>query len=589
MAPVAAAPDTAALLAQREALLAGSNAAAFGRRMVAGGSGGVSFSNPHFGWRGGERLYAAQMTVPGKIDVFGASPHGLPFPMMGFSDKVGWSVTHTTDKRSTIYELELDPADPRRYRVGQTLEAMRPVEVSVPTAGGVQTRTIWETRYGPVIQSRQLDWSRQRAYAFADPERGNLRFAAQFMEIAQATSVAQIKASLDRRLGSPWSNLTAADRGGDVLYANITVAGHVTDDQLARCVVASPAKALMDMADVTVLNGSDPSCAWTADPRAPQPGIIPAALRPSMIRSDMVFNSNDSHWLASLDTSARLEGFQKVIGPEVTARGERTRIALLYGRSLTPEAGGGGVTPQAWEKLFFSARNLTAELVLDDLLADCRARPGVVLQDGARFDLTAACNVLAGWDRTDRLGARGSVLFGEFVRGLQRVPMTGFALTPKYWRTPFDPAQPLTTPAGFVATEETRQALARAAGRLQAAGVAIDAPLGQVQFVERDGSPIPLSGASYTYHMMVMGAPQAGRLGDPRVGDSYIHVVQLGQGAPRGRFIVTYSQATNPASPHFSDMTRLFSSQQMIDITFTPAQIAAAQVGATIRLSPAAN
>jgi len=579
-------PDTLALLEQRELLIAGSNAAAFGREMTQGGAGGFSFSNPHFGWRGTERLYAAQLTVPGKLDVFGGSPHGLPFPMMGFGKDVGWSVTHTTDKRSTIYELTLDPSDPRKYRVGDSVEAMRPVAISVPTKAGVVKRVIWETRYGPVIQSRQLPWTTVRAYAFADPERGNLRFADQFLDIARAGSVREIKAALDRHQGSPWSNVTAADSGGEAFYANISVAAHITDAQLKRCVIKGPARIFMDMADVTVLDGADPTCAWTLDPRAPQPGIIPAQMRPSMFRNDVVFNSNDSHWLATADVSGKLEGYPQVIGPEATARGERTRIAALYARSLGGAGpGGGGVSPAKWEGLFFSSRNVTAELVLDDVLADCRGRPNLTLATGAVVDLKPACGALARWDRTDRLASRGSALFGEFMRGLERVPMTGFALAPRYWRTPFDPADPIATPSGFVASDETRLALAKAADRLTKAGIGLEAPLGDVQFTTRGGGRLPLSGASYTYHMLVTDGPAAGvGMGEARVGDSYIHMVKLGPDGPSGRFIVTYSQAANPASPHHADMTEAFSEQRLLDVAFSPAEVAAGQIGDVVIL-----
>ena len=70
---------------------------------------------------------------------------------------------------------------------------------------------------------------------------------------------------------------------------------------------------------------------------------------------------------------------------------------------------------------------------------------------------------------------------------------------------------------------------------------------------------------------------------DIRTGDSYIHAVTLGPRGPRGRFIVAYSQSTNPASPHFADMTEAYSSHRWLDVAFSSAEIAAAQVGPTIR------
>lgn len=569
-----------AQLARQEATRGGSNAAAFGRQYVPGGDGGMSFANPHYAWHGSERLHAFHLTVRGQFSVFGATAYGLPFPMMGFSEHIGWGITHTTDRRSTLYELALDPASPTRYRVGNQVRAMRPVKVRVPTADGQVNYTFWETDFGTVIAGAGLAWTRERAYAFLDPQRGNNRFADQFLAIARARDVGGIRTALLRHMGSPWSNTTAADRSGAVLYGNVSVAGNITDEQLARCIVASEARRYMDLADVTVLDAAKPGCAWTRERDAAQPGIIPARRRPVMIREDATWNSNDSHWLAGPDPAARLEGYQQVIGEERSVRGERTRVAALYARQMLDS---GGATPAKWESAFFSARNLTAELMLDDLLADCAAQPSVKMPDGTTFDLAPACAVLQKWDRRDTLQSRGSALFVEFLRNLKTKPMTGFAPVAAYWRVPFDAADPLGTPRGFVATEETRQTLARAVQRLASGQIALDAPLGEVQGVIRNGKRIPVSGSSFGYHMVRPGAFAAGQgITEIRGGDSYIHMVSLTPSGVRGRFLVTYSQSTNPSSPHFADMTEVFSREALLDVAFAPADVQAAQVGETV-------
>lgn len=576
-------PPTLDRAQERAAAAGGSNAFAAGSAVLGRRRGGFTFANPHFPWHGTERLYVAHLTVPGSLDIFGASLYGVPVPLIGFTRAIGWSDTHTTDKRSTIYELTLDPTDPTRYRIGDTWEAMRAVTVSVPTSATDTLRhTIWETRYGPMLVGQSLPWTSTRAYAFADPERGNVRMADTFLAIARARSVAGIRDALQRHHGSPWSNVTAADSAGGVFYGNISVAAYITDAQWARCAVSTPARAFQDLADVTVLSGSDPSCAWTRDPRAPQPGIIPATLRPWTIRRDVVFNSNDSHWLSTPDSAGRLEGYLGVIGPERTVRGERTRVAALYSQHFM--AGTNALTPRAWETLFFSSRNLLAELVLDDVVADCRANPVVAMADGSSVDLGSACSVLERWDRTDRLESRGSALFADFMRGLQRVPMTGFALAARYWKVPFDVGDPVGTPRGFVPSLETRRALAAAAARFAAARVAMDAPLGEVQAVVRRDERLPMSGASFTYHMASPAGLVPGRgITDLRLGDSYIHAVTLAPSGPVGRFLVTYSQSTNPASPHFADMTATFSRQGWLDVAFSRDEVTRAQVGPTHR------
>ncbi|UNK80064.1 penicillin acylase family protein [Sphingopyxis granuli] len=572
--------------------MAGSNAAAFGRKMTAWG-GGLSFSNPHFPWDGIERLHAVQLTVPGKYNVFGATLYNLPVPMLGFNESMGWSITYTTDQHATVYQLELDPKSPTRYMVDGHSEAMTAVTVAVPvkTGTGIETRKrkLWRTRYGWMMALPGFEWTDRRAYSIADAENGNVRLADAFLDVGKAKTVDVVKAALDRHMAFPWSNLTAADSTGQVLYANISLTPDIDDAKLARCRVTVDAQIAPTVEYVAaILKGSDSTCGWGRDPAAVQPGTVPASRRPSMIRDDFVLNSNDSHWLATWESSATLDGYAATIGNERTLRGERTRMGIIMAlgrRDGSDGLGAPGIDAGKWEALFFRSRNLMAELLLDDTLADCRVRPVVDLADGGKVDLTQACSILARWDRTDRPDARGSTLFREFMLGLERLPETGFKLAARYWKVPFDPANPIATPRGLKVSDETRTALARAVLRMSRAGIAIDAPLREVQFASRNGARLPLSGSSYTYHMLV--DPIRANPGDPQRlrGDSYIHVVELRPEGPRGRFMVTYSQSTNPRSPHFGDLTTLYSSQTLADVAFTPPQVEAEQVGETVRLS----
>ncbi len=570
----------------------GSNAAAFGRDMTLNGR-GMSFSNPHFPWSGPERLYAVHLIVPGRLNVFGAGLYGFPLPMLGFNQSFAWSITYTTDSHATVYELDLDPAVPTRYRVGDRFEDMKPVLVSTPvkTDEGVKTRVhvLWRTRYGFVLVSNQLPWTTRKAYALADPEAANVRLLDQFLDLARSPDVHRAKAALDKHMSVPWSNVTAADSAGEALYANVSLTPNITNEQLAHCRAEINKDYLPINAIAPVLKGSDPACAWRNDPAAVQPGTIPPAGRPFAFRSDFAFNSNDSYWLPTFTATGVLEGYANVIGNERTLRGERTRMGALLalGRQSGEDGlGPPGIDPGKWEALFFRSRNLMAELLLDDLLTDCRRDPKVDLGSPTGVvDLTHACDVLGRWDRTDRLEARGSTLFAQFIRNLERLPETGMKLADRYWLVPFDPKDPLRTPRGLKVTAETRAALARAVVMLAASGVSLEAPLGRVQHAERNGVFLPMSGSSYAYNMVVAPLRAKDGLAPVATGDSYMHIIGFGPDGPKGRFIVTYSQSTNPLSPHFADMTALFSSQSLANVDFTPEEIGADQIGPTVILN----
>ena len=61
-----------------------------------------------------------------------------------------------------------------------------------------------------------------------------------------------------------------------------------------------------------------------------------------------------------------------------------------------------------------------------------------------------------------------------------------------------------------------------------------------------------------------------------RHGNSYIQVVTWDDSrCPDASSVLTYSQSTNPASPHFADMTRVYSAKEWVDMPFCAAEIEA--------------
>ena len=69
------------------------------------------------------RFFQFHVTVPGQMDVMGGSLSGFPFINIGFNKDVAWS--HTVDKANhfSLYELKLDPTNPRKYIVRRAVRA----------------------------------------------------------------------------------------------------------------------------------------------------------------------------------------------------------------------------------------------------------------------------------------------------------------------------------------------------------------------------------------------------------------------------------------------------------------------------------
>jgi acyl-homoserine-lactone acylase len=567
---------------------AGSNGYAFGGAATGNGR-GLLLGNPHWYWQPTNRLLEAHLTVPGQYDVMGGSVVGSPLITLGFNRSLAWTQTVATDARGTIYELTLDPFDPTRYLVDGVSRPMqvRTVAVRTRTASGAYETVrhdFWTTEYGPVLASAQMPWTRTHAYALDDVGAHNNRYLNQLLEMGEAKNVHDLKARLSRTMGLFWLNTIAADSRGEALYADMTAVPDVPADVYRDCArpLAIPQSTL-----VKVLDGSRSACGWRTEAGSPAPGVMPASRKPSRFTRSYVGNSNSSYWV--IDAGAPLDGFSPIIGDEQAPTNIRTRHGLLMAARF---AGGRtpGASPQAdmarLESLLFDNRDHLAELVLDDLLAACDRQPRIRQADGAERDLSASCAVLRRWDRKDELTSRGAQLFREFARLARPAGQEDPATVAGFWRVPFDPKDPIHTPRGLnTATDAPLQLLAKAADRLQAAGVAADAPLAEVQYIERNGQRFPLPGGVIFNRITL--TLQAGGYREP-IGsaDSYIQVVGFDARGPVADTLVVNSQSTDPDSPWYADQAPLFAAKQWVRAPFRVDDVARAAVEPPLRLWP---
>lgn len=562
--------------AELESFGLGSNGWAFGRDVTANKS-GVLLGNPHFPWEGANRFYEMHLTIPGKLDVMGVTIGGAPGMSIGFNKDVAWTHTVSTDRHFTLAELTLDPTDPTTYLVDGKPMKMTVRTISVPVKGEAtpRTRTLYSTIYGPVVTAPQagLKWTAKSAYALQDANRDNLRGGDAWLDISRAKSVGEIRSIIIRTLGMPWVNTIAADRNGDALYADVTSTPNVSTDKLKICAPPSGLGPLAAGQRVFLLDGARATCTWDKAAGAATPGLMPGASMPSVIRTDYVANSNDSYWLAN--GSAPVTGQPAIVGPTGTPQNLRTRNGLLaIAARLSGKDGlpGNKVDPAAVKAMLYRNSNLAAELVMPDLGTACADGPAPVVADKP-VDIRRACEILTRWDRRMDETSVGPQLFIEFWKDAEKIPGV--------WATPFDAADPINTPRGLksdaATTAKLRQALANAVSRLNAANVAIDAPWGEVQVATRGGLRIPVHGGEGSDG--VLNAQQAKLVPGiglvPYHGSSYIQVVTFDAKGPVVDAILTYSQSTDPDSPHFADQTRLHAQKGWVTLPFSKAAIAA--------------
>ncbi|MEV8624706.1 penicillin acylase family protein [Streptomyces sp. NBC_01268] len=546
-----------ALFAAENATM-GSNAVAFQGSTTANGR-GLLLGNPHYPWQGGRRFWQSQQTIPGELNVSGASLLGTVPVSIGFNDKVAWSHTVATGVPVNLHQLTLDPSDPTAYLVDGRPERMTPRTVTVAVKDGAPvTRTQWWTRYGPVVSGLgpqlPLPWTTTTAFALNDPNAANLRASDTALGFARSRSTQGLVDTLRRTQGLPWVNTIGADSSGHTLFTQAQLLPRITDELAQRC--STPlGRATYPASGVAVLDGARGDCALGSDPDAVQPGVFGPARMPVLRDAPYVENSNDSAWLANAERP--VTGYERIFGTVGTPRSLRTRGAV---EDVAAMAERGRLTVADLQRQQFADRAPAGDLAAADTARACAS---------ALADDPEACRVLGAWDRTMDAGSRGALLFDRFWRRFT-------ATTPQaeQWKVPFSAADPVGTP-NTVNTDAPAfaKALRDAVAELRAAGIALDAPLGRHQFVVRNGVRVPVGGGTEALGVWnktePVWNPAGGGYTEVAHGSSHVQAVGWDGGrCPVARTLLTYSQSSNPLSPHYSDQTALYSGERWVTSRF---------------------
>ena len=543
----------------------GSNATAVGKDVTSTGEGMV-LGNPHFPWYGRYRFTQQQLTIPGKYNVAGGSLIGFSGINIGWNKNVAWSHTVSTAARFTFYQYTT-AGSPTTYwrdvykrgggqkKVKKHLQK-RVVKVPELVDGKVTTatHTLYRTPEGYLIYapSSLLTWSDSTFWTIRDANAEHLRTFDTFVNMGFAKNVSDLIKRQDQGGGMPWVNTMAADRDGNVLYADHSVTPHVTDAQVDACLTplgsALWAQTQTSSPVVAGLDGTRAAtkCAWGTDKDSQHPGVFGPKEMPSEKRTDWIMNANDSYWLPNPDQP--LTGYPRIIGCESCTRSLRTQQVAHYiiddienGVKETPEIFAG----HEFANVSLAATRANAGGNLDTLCAETGE--------------SDACQILHDWDGTYQATSVGPILFQKFIS------LGGSSI----WQNPWSAADPLNTPNTLKTDDATAAILKQAIDSVRADGN-LDQAWGTYNYrLLADGTRIPLGGgpASAGLANVTNGTP----VND---GSSHIQAIAfLPGGGVEARTMLTYSQSTDPTSPYYSDQTQDFSNNTWETFAWTPAQI----------------
>jgi penicillin amidase len=179
--------------------------AAHGRAIVA--------NDPHLGLRLPNVFYRIELEWP-EHALRGVSIAGVPGVLLGATDDIAWGATVSNADQSDWVVVEVDPADPRRYRTPDGYEPFTMAAAEIAVAGGapvrIETRA---TRWGPVVAEDWLGRPLALHATWLEPRGLDLSI----LELAEAGDAARASAILARWAG-PSLSWVLADRGGEVAW-----------------------------------------------------------------------------------------------------------------------------------------------------------------------------------------------------------------------------------------------------------------------------------------------------------------------------------------------------------------------------------
>ncbi|HEY6964845.1 MAG TPA: penicillin acylase family protein, partial [Erythrobacter sp.] len=316
---------------------------------------------------------------------------------------------------------------------------------------------------------------------------------------------------------------------------------------------------------------SKAACDWDVVPGTPVPGLMPASDQAATVVKSWLTNSNDSYWISNPAFPHR--ELSPILGKYATPRSLRTRSNFTETAALLA---GGKIDHARAEAHAFANKSLAADMTLDEMKVLC------ITTENLAEATERGCVTLAEWDRRFDVTSRGAALFRAFWFKASRLP--------GLWEVPFDAADPVNTPRALAIDgakgEKLLAALTEAVADLDNAGIGLDAPWGEVQRVMDGNSAIAIHGGPGSLGILNMqeSVPVANGL-TPRHGTSYIQIVGFDEKGPVADAILSYSQSTDPASPHAYDQTRAYSAKQWHRLPFTAKAIAAEAIGKPKRIA----
>ncbi len=468
--------------------------------------------NSHQPYVGPVAWYEAVLDSGQGWHVAGGFFPGSPFMLHGHNAHLGWANTVNAPNVSTVYRLDVNPANPDQYRLDGQWKAFEKGDAAIrvkifgPLIWTVHRPLLWSA-HGPVLKTDH------GMFAIRYAGMGEARQPLQYYRLNKAANREAWLAAM-RLQALPSINYIYADEEGNI--------GYVYNGQF-------PLRA--EGRDWTEVQPGDRSdLIWQ--------GYVPFERVPQIWnpKSGYVFNSNNTPFEATgAEDALKRTDFSPAMGIQTDMTNRAYRAEETFGADAA-------ITAEAFRTykfdLAYSERSDIAREIAEVIKAD----------PGSDNDLSAAQALLKDWDRRTNTGSRAAALA---------------VLMRETAHSDHPPAVP------------TIEALRQAVKALKSRFGRIDPEWGQVNRIRRGTLDLPIDGGPDTYRA-VYGAAQSDGTLNAVAGDTLIMFVTWDKThVLSSESINQFGSATLDAhSPHYADQTPLFVAMKTKPVLFDQSQLA---------------
>jgi acyl-homoserine-lactone acylase len=483
-----------------------------------------------------------QMTSEEGLNAYGAATWGQFFIYQGFNERCGWMHTSSAvDAIDEYLETIVKKGDRFYYKYGNEERAVMTsvIKVRYKTDKGIaeKTFTVYRTQHGPIVRAVNDKWV--SISLMQEP----VKALTQSYTRTKAKDYQAFRQTMELHADSS-NNTIFADADGNIAYFH----GNFIPKRDPKFDWTKP------------VDGSDPATDWH--------GLLSVDESPLLLNpaSGWLYNSNNSPWSAAGPSSPKKSDYPKYVDNGVeSARGLHAIRVLQNKKDFTVDS------------LIAAAYDSYLTWFEKPIPALVKAWDQTPATDPLKAKLSDQIALMRAWDRRWSQASVPTALAVFWAEDIQRkvaadARRAGMAADEYI--------------ASKVPPEQLLQSLAAASAKLAADFGSWKTPWGEINRFQRlnddivhpftDAGPsIPVGFTSAIWGSLASFGARPYK-GSKKIygtsGNSFVAVVEFGK-TVRARAVTAGGESGNPSSPHFNDQARRYSTGDLRDVYFYPAQL----------------